>query len=238
MINDFVRESTGLNLILPDILNKCLDIRLEQDYLDKAVHGLKVAVEHFVSELSGAVESRDPYTAGHQRRVAWLGANIARQMKLSDESISTIKQAGLVHDIGKLSIPLEILNKVGALTQTEFDSIKKHPQTGFDFLHRIGFPHNVEQIVWQHHERLNGSGYPKGLIGEQILLETRILSLADVIDAMAVARPYRPSLGVIAALTEIVKNQSVLYDKDVVGACLAYFERKGFRLKSPVTIFC
>jgi putative two-component system response regulator len=149
-------------------------------------------------------------------------------MGLPEEKVEAIKMAALIHDIGKLHVPAEIINKVGILTESEFKWIKLHPQTGFRMLRNIGLSWPTDQIVLQHHERLNGTGYPDGLCGSEILLEARILSVADVVDAMAVSRPYRPALGVGAALDEIRQNESVLYDRQVVKACLGFFNKKGF----------
>jgi putative two-component system response regulator len=222
-----------LNSDYPDpqntIIEMCNDMLSLQKHLEKSLNALHSALEDSIKIIARMVEIRDPYTAGHQKRVAYLGKEIAREMGLPEETMELIQQAALVHDIGKLYIPDEILNKMGGLTAAEFERIKLHPQIGYIILNKGGFFQQVDQIVWQHHERMNGSGYPRGLSREQIRLESRILSVADVIDAMAVARPYRPALGVSTALNEIVMNSSILYDEQVVNAALKFFAEKGFQ---------
>jgi HD-GYP domain-containing protein (c-di-GMP phosphodiesterase class II) len=149
-------------------------------------------------------------------------------MDLQKEQAEGIRMAGLIHDTGKISIPAEILSKPGKITDLEFEMIKTHPQIGYDIFKNIDFPWPISQIVYQHHERKNGSGYPQGLSGEEIILEARIMAVADVVEAMASHRPYRPSLGIEKALEEIAKNSNVLYDPDVVDTCLRLFKEKGF----------
>jgi putative nucleotidyltransferase with HDIG domain len=172
---------------------------------------------------------RDPYTAGHQWRVTRLACAIAEEMGLPEERIEGIRMAGLIHDIGKMNVPAEILSKPGRLNHIEFDLIKLHPQNGHDVLNgSLEFPWPVAQIVLQHHERMDGSGYPAGLSGEQIILEARILGVADVVEAMASHRPYRPAHSIEDVLQEISQNRNVLYDHEVVDACLKLFTEKGF----------
>jgi putative nucleotidyltransferase with HDIG domain len=174
------------------------------------------------------VESRDPYTAGHQKRVATLAQAIAKEMNLPAHQIEAIRLAGFIHDLGKISTPSEILTKPGRIAEIEFNLIKTHPQTGYEILKEIEFPFPIAQIVLQHHERMDGSGYPSGLSGEKILLEARILGVADVVEAMATHRPYRPSIGLDKALEEISYNRGTLYDSKVVDACLKVISEKGF----------
>lgn len=183
-----------------------------------------------VEAIAGMVEMRDPYTSGHQARVAELARAIAREMGLTEEESEVIHLAGLVHDLGKIRIPAEILSKPGRLNEFEYGMIKTHPQAGYDILKGIDFSWPIAQMVLQHHERLDGSGYPRGLKGEEILLGARILSVADVVEAMASHRPYRPGLGGGAALDEIVRQRGVHYDAKVVDACLALFREQGYRL--------
>ncbi len=178
--------------------------------------------------MSLTVESRDPYTAGHQRRVAGLATAVAEEMSLSRDRIEGIRMAGMIHDIGKISIPAGILSKPGRITEYEFGMIKSHPQVGYDILKQIEFPWPVAQMVYQHHERIDGSGYPQGISGEEILLQAKILGVADVVEAMASHRPYRPALGIEKALEEISQNKGLLYDPDVVYACLKLFKEKRF----------
>ena len=177
------------------------------------------------------VETRDPYTAGHQRRVADLARAIAEEMGFSRSKIAGIRMVGIVHDIGKVAIPAEILSKPGRLNGTEFELIKNHSQVGYDILKPIKFPWPVAQIVLQHHERMDGSGYPRGISGEEILMEARILGVADVVEAMASHRPYRSALGIDKALAEISINRGKLYDIKVVDACLKVFKENGFKFK-------
>lgn len=198
-----------------------------QHYLDQLQDRLKETVQ----AISATVEKRDPYTAGHQRRVADLAVAIAGEMKLHHERIYAIHLAGVVHDLGKISIPAEILSKPARLNDVEYSLVKIHPQTGFDILKDIDFPWPIAQMVLQHHERLDGSGYPQGLKGDAILLDARILAVADVIEAMASHRPYRAGLGIEAALGEILKNRGTLYDPDVVDAAARVIREHGYQFK-------
>ena len=177
------------------------------------------------------IETRDPYTAGHQRRVADLARAIAKERGFPRDKITGIRMAGVLHDIGKIAIPSGILSKPGRLNGTESDLIKNHSKVGYDILKPIKFPWPVAKIVLQHHERMDGSGYPQGLSGEDILPEARILGVADVVEAMASHRPYRPAFGINKALEEISNNRGKLYDAEVVDACLKLFKDKGFKFK-------
>jgi putative nucleotidyltransferase with HDIG domain len=186
------------------------------------------AMEATIEAMALTVEMRDPYTAGHQRRVTELAVAIAKELDLSEAEISGIRVAGIIHDIGKIQIPAEILSKPGRLTELEFSLIKNHPSAGYEILKNVEFPWPVAQIVLQHHERMNGSGYPLGISGDDILLEARILGVADVVEAMASHRPYRPALGIGQALGEIWKNSDILYDSKVADACFKLFYEKEF----------
>lgn len=183
-----------------------------------------------VRAIATIVEMRDPYTAGHQVRVANLAAAIAKQMELPDEQVHAIHLAGTVHDLGKVQNPAEILSKPGKITDIEFSMIKIHPQAGYDILKDIDFPWPIAQMVLQHHERLDGPGYPQGLKGDEILLEARIMTVADVVEAISAHRPYRPGLGLEVALAEITKNRGTFYDPQVVDACVTLFREKGYSL--------
>lgn len=189
------------------------------------------AMEHAIQAMAIIVEMRDPYTAGHQQRVTQLGCAIARQMGLPEEQISGLRLAGLIHDIGKVRVPAEILTNPDGLSEPEFMMVKAHPLLGYEILKGIDFPWPVAQIVLQHHERVNGSGYPSGLSGQDIILEARILAVADVVEAMASHRPYRPALGIDKALEEISQNSGVLYDSKVVDACLKLFDDGKFEFE-------
>jgi PAS domain S-box-containing protein/putative nucleotidyltransferase with HDIG domain len=197
--------------------------KLQESY-DK-LHETMIAT---VNTLASTVEMRDPYTAGHQRRVTILACAMAEEMGVTEEQFDGLRMAGLVHDIGKFSVPVEILNKPGRISETEFSIIKHHSQAGYNILKEIEFPWPVAQIVLQHHERLNGSGYPQGLKNGGIMLEAKVLAVADVVEAMASHRPYRPALGIDAALEEITKNQGILYEPEIVEACKRLFTEKGF----------
>jgi PAS domain S-box-containing protein/putative nucleotidyltransferase with HDIG domain len=183
-----------------------------------------------IEAMASLVETRDPYTAGHQRRVADLAVAIARDMGHSAVRTEAIRMAGVVHDIGKIALPSEILNKPGQLTDAEFELIKGHPKMGSDILRNIDFSLPVAEIVLQHHERFNGAGYPSGRKGDDIMPEARILAVADVVEAMASHRPYRPSLGIDAALNEIRDYAGALYDAEVAEHCLSLFGSKKYQL--------
>jgi putative nucleotidyltransferase with HDIG domain len=198
----------------------------------KSLTKLRKAFGAIIQVLEKTVEIRDPYTAGHQRRVADLARLIAMEMGLSNDRIDGIKITGIIHDIGKIHIPAEILSKPRALTSIEFSLIKTHPQVGADILKAIDFPWPVDQIILQHHERVDGSGYPYGLPKRDILLDARILGVADVVEAMASHRPYRPALGIDKALNEISDNRGVLYDRDVVDVCLKLFKEKNYHFEN------
>jgi putative two-component system response regulator len=193
---------------------------------------LRKNFEDTVYALSSAVEMRDPYTAGHQERVSKLACAIAREVGFSSAQIEGLRLAGMIHDIGKIKVPQEILSKPGQLSAVDFSVIIIHPKVGFDILCNIDFPYPVAQIVLQHHERIDGSGYPAGLKDEDILPQAKVLAVADVVEAIASHRPYRAALGLNRALSEISKNKGVLFDPDAVEACLRLFREKGFKLGS------
>nr|WP_319395494.1 HD domain-containing phosphohydrolase [uncultured Desulfobacter sp.] len=201
-------------------LKRVIKERKTNQELKESLTRMNDIVDGVINSLSSTVDARDPYTAGHQKRVAQLAVSIANAMALSQTEIASIRMGGILHDLGKIAIPAEILSKPSTLSDIEFSLIKTHPQVGYDILKNINFPTPVAKIVHQHHERLNGSGYPLGLSGEDILLEARILTVADVVEAMSSHRPYRPGLGIDKALAEIQKNKGKFYDPDVVDACL------------------
>lgn len=199
--------------------------------LKQAYAKLGRTLQQTVNALGSAVEMRDPYTAGHQVRVAKLACAIAREMSLSEDLIEGIQVAGLIHDIGKVSIPAEILAKPGKLSELECRIIEQHPQVGYDILKNVEFPWPVAAAVFQHHERIDGSGYPQGLLEDQILLEAKILAVADVVETMASDRPYRPALGIDMALGEISEYRDVRYAADAVDACLRLIEKRHFKIE-------
>jgi putative nucleotidyltransferase with HDIG domain len=232
-IDDAIREWRGLMLIRGNLdrlenlanLHSITGELIRQKFLKAS---RKTIGCDTMEALAKIVEFRDPYTAAHQQRVTQLACAIASQMNLSEDSITAIKLAGLIHDIGKVGVPAEILCNPNRLSEAEFRIIKMHPETGYEILKSLDLPWPIARIIHQHHERIDGSGYPQGLSGEDILLEARILSVADVVEAISSHRPYRPSLGLDYALHEILKNKGRLYDADVVDACLKVFRNLGF----------
>jgi len=200
-----------------------------EEALKKSIESLKRTLDGTVDALSTTLEMRDPYTAGHQKRVALIACKIAEEMGLTEDQIEGIRVMGFLHDIGKIVVPAEILSKPGKINEYEFHIIKAHSQVGYDILKGIELPWPVALATIQHHERLDGSGYPRGLKGDQIILEARILAVADVLEAMASHRPYRPALGLDKALDEIAQKKGTVYDTEVVDACLRLFIDKGFR---------
>lgn len=218
----------------PAIMSICRDIterkRTEKNLLD-TLESLRKAVNTTIQVMVSAVEARDPYTAGHQLRSADLAGAIAAQMGLPREKIEGLRMAGSIHDIGKLSIPAEILSKPSKLTNIEYSLIKEHARMGYEMLKDVESPWPLAEIVYQHHERMDGSGYPRQLKGEDMIIEARILAVADVVESMASHRPYRPAIGIEEALEEIEKNRGTLYDDVVADACLRLFREKGFQLE-------
>jgi len=201
------------------------ELRKAEKERDDSIFKIKKTLEGAVSALAVISEKRDASTAGHQLRTAALAAMIAKELGFSAKETEGIRTAGTLHDIGKIYIPAEILGKPGKINEFEMALIKTHPEVGFEIIKAIPFEGPVAQIILQHHERLNGSGYPKGLVAEEILPEARILAVADVVEAMASHRPYRPSLGVEAAIEEVAANKGRLYDDAAVEALMRIYER-------------
>lgn len=201
-----------------------------EEKLKENLSKLSLLFDEIVTAMSDLVETRDPYTAGHQRKVASLSVLIGKELGLPEDKLKALKYAGLTHDIGKLAIPSEILTKPSKLTDLEYEMIKRHPEIGYKILKDIDFPWPVAEIVYEHHERLDGSGYPRGLKNGEILFEARILAVADVVEAMSSYRPYRPALGIDAAIEELKKNEGKLYDPDVVDACLRVLEKNNCKI--------
>ncbi len=217
-------------------LNISIDIGLHKHRMEKKLREteekLRKILEDTIKALSSVIELRDPYTAGHQRRVSDLSCAIAAEIGLSPEQINGLRLAGLIHDVGKIRIPAEILSCPNKLTEHDFSLIKAHPQAGYEIVKTISFPYPVARIVLQHHERIDGSGYPAGLSKDEILIEAKILSVADVVEAIASHRPHRAALGITYALNEISKNSGFLFDPSVVEACLKLFRDEGFQFNS------
>ena len=207
------------------------NVLLENQVAQKTAE-IRETLNASIRSMALMVEIRDPYTAGHQQRVAQLACAIAEKMGLDPKTIEGIRIAGILHDVGKIRIPVSILSRAGRLLDAEFEMIKIHPQVSFDILKSIPFPWPVAQIVLQHHERLDGSGYPQGLSGDEILLEARILAVADITEAQSSFRPYRPARGIEAALTKIAQQKGKQYDADAVSACQDLFTREGFTFDS------
>ncbi|MCX6006686.1 MAG: HD domain-containing protein, partial [Chloroflexi bacterium] len=205
--------------------------KLAEEKLEKSYESLKKTLNDAINTMVKIVEMRDPYTAGHQQKVADLAIAIAGQMKLEDTRIDKLRMAAVIHDIGKMYIPSDILSRPGKLSDMEFSLIKTHSQSGYDIVKSMDFPCVIAQAVLQHHERLDGSGYPNQLKGEDTLLESKILAVADVIEAMSSHRPYRPALGIDKALEEISKGKGTLFDSDVVDACLELFKSGKFEFR-------
>lgn len=217
----------------PVILGVAQDIgerKKAQEEIQRYVARLEHAMMATVEAVSTMVELRDPYTSGHERRVGELAAAIGEEMGLSGDAVTGLRMTGYVHDIGKISVPAEILSKPGRLTEFEFELIKGHARSGYDILKKVEFPWPLPEVILQHHERLDGSGYPQGLKGDEIILEARIMAVADVVEAMASHRPYRPGLGLDKALEEIERNSGRFYDSRVVEACMRLFREKGYEL--------
>jgi putative nucleotidyltransferase with HDIG domain len=204
------------------------EVKQAHNALELTLDRLNQAVQGTFRALSLTLEQRDAFTAGHQERVARLACTIAREMGMDDERVQGLYFAGMVHDIGKISVPAGILTKPTRLSEIEFALIKEHSQAGYNILKDIEFPWPIADVVLQHHERLNGSGYPQGLSGQEILPKARILAVADVVEAMSSHRPYRPGLGIDAALGEIEKNKGILYDPEAVDVCLSLFKEQGY----------
>ena len=224
-----IYQGKPANLI---IMRDVTDRRKTEEELSLTLGKLRKAMGATIQAMSLTIETRDPYTAGHQKRVSDLARAIATEMKLSSEDIDAIRMAASIHDLGKISIPAEILSKPGKINEFEFRLIQNHPQIGFEILRTIEFPWPIAEIVLQHHERINGSGYPNGLRGEEIHIIARILAVADVVEAMISHRPYRAALTLGEAIHEITKNRGTLYDPDVVDACKRLFIEGRFAFKA------
>lgn len=227
----FLPEEHSLLAAICERLGKVITRYTTQQNLQQSYEVLNQTFEQTILAFSTIVEIKDRYTAGHQIRVARIAESLAREMNLTDEQVRVTHIAGIIHDIGKIYVPADILSRPGRLSDLEFEIIKTHSQYGHDILKTINFPWPIAQIVLQHHEKLDGSGYPNRLKGDEILLYTRILTVADVVEAMASHRPYRAALGIDKALEEISNNKGKTYDADVVNACVRLFTQKGFELE-------
>jgi putative two-component system response regulator len=223
------RLEINIRLYIMD-MEKIINERTES--IQEAIKKLRKSMEGIIKAMSSTVEMRDPYTAGHQQRVAELAQSISKDMGLVEERIEGVRMAGQIHDLGKIAVPAEILTKPGRLNDIEFNLIKLHPRAGYDILKDIEFPWPIANIVLQHHERMDGSGYPNSLSDKDILQESKILGVADVVEAMASHRPYRPALGLDVAVEEISRNKDILYDPAAVDACVKIISNGNFQFKS------
>ncbi|MFU8790196.1 MAG: HD domain-containing phosphohydrolase [Methylobacter sp.] len=218
------------HLELNNLRHNLTDLVIERSSeLIESERKLRLSLVDSISAIASVVEMRDPYTAGHQRRVAQIAVAISKVLQLPDDRIEGVHLASVVHDVGKIKVPAEILSKPGRLTVNEFNLIKEHSQTGYDILKSIDYPWEIAEVVLQHHERLDGSGYPRGLKGNEILLEAQIIAVADVVESMMSHRPYRPGLGIDAALEEISQHRHDYFNADVVDACVSLFREQGFK---------
>ena len=228
-INTNPVQSMGRQKIVLSFVRDINERKKAEEKLQDTLESLRKAVGTTIQVMVSAIEARDPYTSGHQVRTANLARTIATEMGLSPDKIEGIRMAASIHDIGKLSIPAEILSKPTKLSEIEFSLIKEHALNGYEMLKNVESPWPLAEIVYQHHERMDGSGYPRKLKGDEIIIEARILIVADVVEAMASHRPYRPTLGIDAAMAEIEKNSGIFYDKAVADACLILFREKGYQ---------
>jgi putative nucleotidyltransferase with HDIG domain len=229
------KRTEELYKVNEELSGRVIETRRAEDQLQSTLERLEKALEGTVRAMSLTIEMRDLYTAGHQRRVSSLAVAIAEELHLPSEKIEGLRLAGIIHDIGKIAMPAEILTKPTRLTKTEFQLIKDHPRIGYDILKNIQFPWPVAHIILQHHERMDGTGYPDGLLGDAILLEARILAVADVVEALSSHRPYRPALGIEKALEEIRRGRGIRYDMRVVDACMKLFRDRRYSFKKENT---
>ncbi len=227
-VDQYVTKPVNTDTLLQAIYKSAIN-RFHKREMEKAEKLVIESLEQTIGVLSRAIELRDPYTDGHQKQVSLLATAIAEEMGLSTDAITGIRLGSLVHDVGKIRIPAEILSCPRKLSTIEMDIIKIHPQAGYDILAGASFPWPVARMVLEHHERMDGSGYPKGLMGEETCLEARIIAVADVVEAMTTFRPYRPALGIEAAMDEIRKNRGRLYDQQVVDGCIRALEKTDFK---------
>jgi len=209
------------------------ELKLKYNQVDKELKQTYKKLQKFIEGtayiIMKVVETRDPYSIGHQQRVSKLATAIAQEMKLPQDKIEGIRIASLVHDIGKINLPTEIISKPNKLIEVEFNLIKNYPKVGYNILKKLDFPWPVAEIVFQHQEKIDGSGYPRGLKGDEICIEAKILGVANVVEAMSSHKSYRPALSIDEALAEISKNKNILFDLKVVDTCIKLFKEKNFK---------
>ena len=226
-----IKDTAGNLLYFEGTAEDITERKKFEEELNISARRLRKSLAGTIQVISMMLETRDPYTAGHQKRVSSLARSMAQEMNLPSDVIDIVRMAGSIHDIGKMSVPADILSKPAKLSNVEMELIKIHPRTGYDILRVADLPHLVAEIVLQHHERLDGSGYPRRLKDGEILQEAHILSVADVVEAMGNHRPYRPAIALETALAEIEKNKGILFHPEVVEVCLMLFREKGFRFQ-------
>jgi PAS domain S-box-containing protein len=224
------RTMLGNRPVVLGVLQDITERRIHEERVKEYLHRLERSIMSTVQAISHMVDLRDPYTSGHERRVGELAAAIGTELGMTEHQVTGLRVAGGVHDVGKIAVPAEILSKPTRLSAAEFAIVKTHAQQGYEILKDIDFPWPVAETVWQHHERLDGSGYPRALSGDAISLEARILAVADVVESMSTHRPYRPALGVEAAFAELKSKAGSLFDPAVVAACVRLFHEKGYQL--------
>lgn len=227
----FSKEEKKIIEGVSNIISTYLERKLAAEELRKSYYRIKATLGSIIRTLANIVEEQDRYTSGHQKRVAILATAIAEELGMDKGRVEAINTAALIHDIGKIRIPASILTKPGKLSDIEFKMVKTHPRVGYDMLKEIEFPSPIAKIIVQHHERLDGSGYPEGLRSKDIILEARVIAVADVMEAMISHRPYRPALSVDKAIGEITSGKNKLYDSKIVDACIKLFKKKSFREK-------
>lgn len=227
-----IRDEQGRPAGIVETVTDVSILKKTEQELFESRERLRKAMGGIIQAMSLTIEKRDPYTAGHQRRVAKLCRAIGTELGLDWERIQGLRMAAAIHDLGKIHVPAAILNKPGKLTDHELGIIRQHPQTAYEILKGIDFPWPLAEAIYQHHERLDGSGYPRGLKGDEVILEARILAVADVVESMSSFRPYRKEIGVEKALLELKNKSGILYDPEVVKICLNLFVKNGFDFKS------
>lgn len=230
--DQLIKELQKMREKVDDLEEVKLKYKQVDKKLKKACKKLVKFIEGTANIITKVVETRDPYSIGHQQRVSKLATAIAQEMKLPQDKIEGIRIASLVHDIGKVNLPTEIVSKPSKLIEVEFNLIKNYPKVGYDILRKVDFPWPIAEIVFQHQEKIDGSGYPRGLKGDEICIEAKILGVANVVEAMTSYRSYRPAISIDESLAEISKNKNILFDPEVVDACIKLFKEKDFKFES------
>jgi len=227
--NQLIKEMQKMHEKVAGLEEVKLECKQVEGKLKQSYKKLQKIIEGTAHIITKVVELRDPYSIGHQQRVSKLATAIAQEMELPQDKIEGTKIASLIHDIGKVDLPTEIISKPSKLVEVEFNLIKNYPNVGYDILKKVDFPWPIAEIVLQHQEKIDGSGYPRGLKGDEICIEAKILGVANVVEAMSSYKSYRPALSINEALTEISKNKNILFDPEVVDTCLKLFKEKDFK---------